>query len=308
MKNIGKKLILISFFLALISTIAVVTYLQSFKNKKQATDTISIIVANENIPARTIIQKKMTQQIQVPNNSIFKDYIRDSSKIIGKYSKNTILKNEGFRDENFLNKNGNEISANIDSNHRAISINVTGASAVSDLLKVGDCVDIIGTFPEKKELDVTVRPDTSKIIMENIQVLAIDKQISRQDNPKDANEKIPTTYLITLSVPVLDIEKLVLTEDVGNIKLALRPLANEGNVETKGAKWQDVLAEVTTNSPELIKENFVMYTVKNGDTLRTISLEYYKDTEKFNLIKEANNIQNENQIITGEVLKIPLNH
>ena len=38
------------------------------------------------------------------------------------------------------------------------------------------------------------------------------------------------------------------------------------------------------------------YTVKHGDTLKSISREFYGDENKYTIIKEANNIQNENLI------------
>lgn len=325
MKSIGKKLLLLSFFLALVSTITIFYYLQSLKTSKDTDKKITILVANETIPARIVISNKMLKEIKVPDNSIFKDYINDSSQIIGKYSKDTIMKNEGFRKENLLSKNGDEISIKIDNNHRAVSINVTGASAVSDLLKAGDYVDVIAYLPEKKELAVIIRPESAKFILQNVEVLAVDKQVNRDDNSKETIEakiKIPTTFFVTLSVPLLDIEKLVLAEDTGSLKLALRPLNKEDQIDSKGATWQDLIVKSSSsqvnspiapvnntssanNSKTVIK--FINYTVKQGDTLRIISSEFYGDSDMFTLIKAANNIQDENQIITGEVIKIPLN-
>lgn len=325
MKSMGKKLILLSFFLALISTITVFVYLQSLNTGKGANKKVTILVAKDTIAARTIIENKMLQQIQVPEDSIFKDYIKDASKIVGKYTKDAVMKNEGFREDNLISKNSDEITINIDSNNRAVSINVTGASAVSDLLKAGDRVDVVASLPEKKELAVTVRPETAKILLQNIQVLAVDKQITREDTTKTKTdttvEKVPTTFLVTLSVPLTDVEKLVLAEDIGSLKLVLRPLDKEGNVTTNGAVWQDISPAATdvnkdtsTNTgssqapPTKEAENkTTYYTVKRGDTLRTISLSFYGTKDKFYLIKDANNIQDENQIITGEVIKIPMN-
>lgn len=324
MKSTGKKLILLSFSLALIATITVFVYLQSLNTNKGAAKKITILVAKDTIAARSIIESKMLQEIQVSDDSIFNDYIRDSSKIIGKYTKDAVMKNEGFRSENLISKNSEEISIMIDSKSRAISINATGASAVSDLLKAGDRVDIVATLPEKKEATLTVRPESSKILLQNIQVLAVDKQITREDTTKvktDIPEKVPTTFLVTLSVPLLDIEKLVLAEDIGSLKLLLRPLAKEANVDTKGAVWQDLTTSTSDSSKDVLTakddavvpptsgtaDKVISYTIKRGDTLKSISLAFYGDSAKFYLIKQANNIQNENHIITGQVIKIPMN-
>lgn len=340
MKNTSKKLIVISFFLALIAAIAVFSYLNSLKNPKSQAKKITIIIAIDNIPAATLIEKKMIKEVQVTDSSVFKDYIKVSSKIAGKYTKNAIMKNEGFRSEDLLDKNSNDISAKIDSNHRAVSISVTGASAVSDLLKAGDSVDIAAYLPEKLENQKIVRPDTVKILLQNIKVLAVDKEINRDSSSTqkssssssnaNADNKIPSTFLVTLSVPLTDIEKLVLTEEIGDLKLALRPIRKEDDTDTSGAVWQDILTTDTSNSSgstdtqssvstqentnsqssiasqDNSSERIVNYTVRQGDTLKKISYAFYGDKEKYTVIKDINNIQNENQILVGEVIKVPI--
>lgn len=47
------------------------------------------------------------------------------------------------------------------------------------------------------------------------------------------------------------------------------------------------------------------YTVKEGDTLFTISEKYYNDGYKYNEIAKANNIINVDQLEAGQVLEIP---
>ncbi len=46
--------------------------------------------------------------------------------------------------------------------------------------------------------------------------------------------------------------------------------------------------------------------MKYGDTLMNIAREFYNDENKYVLIKEANNIGNNNVIVSGETLKIPV--
>jgi pilus assembly protein CpaB len=331
MKSIGKKLIIISFVLAIISTMAIFSYLQSLKKPSNTVKSITVLVAAETIPGRNLISKKMLKEVEVPNSLIFNDYIKDSTKVIGKYSKRSIVKDEGFHNDNLLSESGDEISLNIEKDHRAMSINVTGDSAVSDLLKTGDFVDIISYLPERKELEKIVRPDTAKIILQNIEILAVDKQIIRADNTKDTKDTkdakettdvVPPTFLVTLSVHLNDIEKLVLAEDLGSIKLALRPLNKEENNNTKGAVWQDIMVSsagatstpVGDNVSTVPKEatsnetasKYTYYTIKRGDTLRIISKSLYGDAKKYTLIKEANNIKDENKIKVGTIIKIPV--
>lgn len=319
MKNTGQKLILISFALALIAAVAIFIYLQSLKSDKEVSNKTTIIVAVEAIPARTLIDKKMVKEIQVDDNPIFADYLKDSSKIIGKYTKESVGKNEGFLASKLIDKGEEELTLNIDKNHIAISISATGALGISKLLKPGDYVDIISFVGEKKEGSKVLRPDKAKIILQNVNILAVDQQLSREakvnTNAKsDEKDKTQTTFLITLSVEAADTEKLVLAENIGNIKLALRPLKEDTIIETDGITYEELFSNGSSsstsstssnNSADYSDEKFTSYTVKEGDTLKGISRKFYGTESKYKIISEANNIKDENLILTGEIIKIP---
>ena len=322
MKNTGKKLILISFILAMVSSVAIFLYLKSLKTPDTIVKEKTILVATETIPPRTLIEKKMLKEIQVPDNAIFSDYIVYSSNIVGKYTKEFILKDEGFRKDKLINELDSELSLKIEGNNRAISINVNGGTGVSDLIKQGDFVDVIVYLSEKKDGQKIVRPDLSKILLQNIEVLAIDKSLYRDDEQR---AEVPSNYLVTLSVPIFDIEKLVLAEDIGELKLALRPLEPDYIHKTEGAVWQELILDDTKEMKNLFPEykskvaeenkaslsdnkyeKYVYYKVKQGDTLRKISKAFYGDPEKYVLIKQVNGIGDQNLIKTGTGLKIPV--
>lgn len=321
MRSTGQKLIIISFVLALIAAVTVFLYLKSLKSSNEINKNTTILVAVETIPPRTLIDKKMITEIEVPDNSIFADYIKDSSEIIGKYAKETILKNEGFHVDKLVDKGETELALKIDSNHRAISINVTGDSGVSALLKPGDYVDIITYIAEKKDGSKVVRPDVAKIILQNIQLLAVDKQLNREikvDDKISDEEKTLTNFLVTLSIRAEELEKLVLAQSIGSIKLALRPLKDDSTIETDGTIWEELSISINSNNEitsdqennssdiSSSSEKYTNYTVNAGDTLKKISIKFYGDKNKYTIIKEANNIQDENLILNGEILKIPI--
>jgi len=322
MKNSGKRLILVSFMLAVLSSIGIFIYLKSLKTPDIEVKKRTILVANETIAPRTKIEKKMVKEIEVSDNAIFVDYIKESSNIVGKYTKETILKDEGFRKDKLINELDNELSLKIEGNNRAISINVNGSTGVSDLIKQGDFVDVIVYLSEKKDGQKIVRPDMSKILLQNIQVLAVDKTLNRDGEQRIA---VPTNYLVTVSVPIFDIEKLVLAEDIGELKLVLRPLEPDYIHKTEGANWQELILddskemknlfpEYKTKAAEENKvnisdykyEKYVYYKVKQGDTLRKISTAFYGDPGKYNLIKQANGIGDQNLIKAGTGIKIPV--
>lgn len=330
MKSMKNKLILISFTLAVIAASSIYVYMQSLKTPKEIVQKIKVIVAAQTIPPRTLIDKKMLMEIEADKNSIFDDYIKDTSQIIGMYSKETILKNEGFLLGKLMSKNdtADGLSMIIEPGHRAMSINVSGDSGVSELLKPGDYTDIAVYLAEKMDGQKVISPDLVKLIMQNVKILAIDKVLTRAEasNSLDS-EKPPTTFLVTLSVPVADVEKLALAESIGSLKLALRPMSNESNIKANIITDNELLnTDVNVNERNStgnkttqagvskdIKDNFnkvvkkyIYYKIKNGDTLKKISRIYYGNSEDYILLQQANKISDENYIETHKTIKIPV--
>lgn len=54
------------------------------------------------------------------------------------------------------------------------------------------------------------------------------------------------------------------------------------------------------------EEKYIYYTVKKGDTLRNISKAFYGYPENYMMLKKINNIKDENVIVPGMVIKIPV--
>lgn len=312
MKKAGKQLILISFFLALLAAGAVFVYLHSLNTVKAPKTTvkkISVWVASESIPAGTKVDKKMIKQIQVTDDSVLGNYIKDSSQIIGKYTKESITSNECFNNDMVYTTGGSEFTTVIEENHRAVSLNATGDSAVSYLIKPGDYVDVLVYLPEKKDGTKVIRESQARLILQNVKVLAIDRLVNRSDKTPD---KLPTTFLVTLSIKTDDTEKIVLAENIGTLKLVLRPMDKENNVNSNGTTDAQLMVNDTASGQTASTTSgssgskAASYTVRRGDTLKIISKSFYGDPDKYTLIQKANNIQDENMIILGEVLKIPL--
>ncbi|MFA9397893.1 MAG: Flp pilus assembly protein CpaB [Clostridiaceae bacterium] len=317
MKNTFQKLIIISFLIAILVSASFYVYLKSLDNSKEILDYTTILVAANTIPPNTLIEKSMITDTEVVSNQMFDNYLQDKTDIIGEYTKETILKDEGFRKEKFIQDEDGTISVKLKENERAVSVNISSESGVSKLIKPGDYVDVIVYLSEKVENQVIVRPDITKTILQNIKILAIDKDVSAQDN-ENIDEEIPSNFLVTLAIKTDYIEKIVLSESIGSITLALRSIESDDADTTDGVVWQ----ELTVDAPETDKLNsslneekdqsekennldFTYYTVKRGDTLRKISGDIYGNDSNYKMIMEANNIANENLIITGQVIKIP---
>ncbi|SHF22543.1 Flp pilus assembly protein CpaB [Caloramator proteoclasticus] len=297
MNSYFRRVLLFSFILSILVTLLVYMYIGKLGSKKETQQLVKVLVANTNIPKGTVIEKKMLREIELPKESIQQGYIRDYSLVLGKFAKENIIKDEIILLGKLQGEKIDELSFNIDENYRALSVNVTGDTGVSYLLKPGDYVDVIVFLSEKRENNRVVRRDIAKVILQNIKVLAVDRNMTRQNNPKD-DGKVPTRFFVTLQVPAQDVEKLVLAEDIGKIKLSLRANKSTDTINSNGT----VEADFFINK----EEKYIYYKVKKGDTLRNISRAFYGHPDNYDLLKEINNIKDENIIVPNMIIKIPV--
>jgi pilus assembly protein CpaB len=100
-------------------------------------------------------------------------------------------------------------------------------------------VDIIVTYEEKdKEMNGTkiFYPKYTKVLLQNIQVLGVGRNMTEVNIIEN---ELATS--VTLALSLVDAEKLILSEESGTLRLALRPATEEGIVNTPGVIRDDLM-------------------------------------------------------------------
>jgi len=332
-KNSGRGLVLLALIFAMLTAYLSFNYLSqlSSENAPPEEEMVTLWVAKEMIPAREIIMEEMIEQVELPVSNELYRYVNASDQIVGKFTSESILKGEGFPKERLMEDLNEELSLRIHGSMRAVSVLVDKNAGVSDMIRPGDRVDIFTYLPELTKKEVIIRPDITKLMLQNIEVLSIRQSHSRKLPDEDV---VTPVYDLTIAVPVLEVEKLYLAQNVGDIKLALRPFSGDTFYNSYGTIWeelfldqemkhrdffpefqiQDDLTKVTEDKlgeyEELVElesrlsENLAIHTVAYGDTLIKISQKYYKDPTKYVEIKRINQLRT-NKIFPGQQLKIP---
>lgn len=331
MEKTRRRLLLLSLVLAILASGAIYLYLQSLDTRPEleTVEVYQILVAKTNIPARTVVSKEMLELVQgldKPDQSLF---YTDMSQVIGQMATQALYKGGPLSKQAFLQEDDLPLNLRITGNMRAVSVGVSGVNGVANLVQPGDRVDVIVYLPEIKENQVVIRPDIVKILMQNVEVLAIDSQLDTYDYEEaiaiDETYESSKMYLATLSLPIHEVEELVLAKDIGTIDLILRPLEGDYIYDTEGVIWQELLLDdydklkdmfpnygvnsvgkVAIDEDAFSYDEYIYYTVKYGDTLRSISLLFYENEDMYQLIKQVNRILDENMISAGMGLKIPL--
>lgn len=234
MKNTNKKILLIAIILSLVTTYISYLYINKTEKKSDKSQEITIIIASRDIPPRTKITQEMISEINIPKDNHIINSVQNREEILGKYSKGLILSGEVIPKARLIEDKDRDLVLRIPDKKRAISISVNKSSGVSDLIKVGDYVDIIVSLDEftvdNQNTSITY-PQIAKLLLQKIQVLAIDKELNR---PEGQRIETPERYNITLAVSPEEAEKLTLAEDMGRLKLTLRPQKDDKILDTQG--------------------------------------------------------------------------
>jgi pilus assembly protein CpaB len=121
------------------------------------------------------------------------------------------------------------LSAVIAEGKRAITVKVNEVVGVAGFALPGNHVDIMVNTNDERERMV------SKIVLENILVLAVAQEASRDDTkPKVVNA-------VTLEVTPQEAEKIDLARSVGNLSLVLRNQVDKGEIPTVGMRKNELL-------------------------------------------------------------------
>lgn len=330
MKKLRRRLFLLAIIFALLTAGAVYVYLNSLDDRPEIeVKTYEILVATMDIPARTVITADMIGVVEVqyePNDNRFYQSAED---LVGKYVVTKIYRDAQFHKDSVSEHLESDISLKISGNMRAVSLMINGASGVANLIKPGDRVDVAVYLPEVSANNVIIRPDIVKIIMQNVEVLAIDQDLTVETEEAIGDDEIlkgsQENYITTLAIPIQEVEKIILAKDIGLIDLVLRPLEGDYIYPTEGIIWQELLVddfnqlkdmfpsyevksigENYVDPNEVTYDKYIYYTVEYGDTLKEISLLFYGTEDNYLLLKQVNNIEDENVISSGMGLKIPV--
>ncbi len=138
---------------------------------------------------------------------------------------------------------------------RAVTVAVDEVAGVGWLAKPGDHVDVLATFEYPEEVVLT------RTILQNVEVLAIGTQMVVEEEPQpEAAEQPQTTEkaksvskqrtTATLAVTPQEVQKLILADTKGKLRLALRRAGDESSAALSSVRLSDVSGYTPKPKPE----------------------------------------------------------
>lgn len=236
MEKANKKIIIIALVFSLITAVLIYIYITvNTKTDVPEKEYATVFVAAVTIPARSEIAESDVKQVKIAKELLSPNALTDAAEIVGKRTLESIIEGEQFRKERLADENSMFLSCIIPAGTRAVSINVTEHINVANLLRPGDFIDVIASFEKEEENNGICYPRITKIVLQNIRVLATGQDMAAAAEKPDA---APAT--VTLAIKKEDAEKFVYASEYGVLKLALRPVGDNAQIQTNGVMREDV--------------------------------------------------------------------
>lgn len=196
---------------------------------RNANKMVKCVVLTKTLPAGSPLQQSDLGLMEVPSAGLRSDYVKAEGalSLIGRRIINTVERNKPLY---WIDIEGGQpvggLSREIKNGMRAISINASGAAAVSGMIRPNDHVDLLGTFNfpnEKGEPELV-----TFTILQDVTILAVGKERARSASQGGGGSGYGT---VTLEVTPREAEMLVFSEQIkGRLFLVLRH-PNDTNFE-----------------------------------------------------------------------------
>ena len=132
------------------------------------------------------------------------------------------------------------VSAVLESGKRAVAVKGDKVIGISGFVNPGNRVDVLVTLRDPK-----TKLDKTKVVLENIPVLATGTKIEKNEKGEPAPVDV-----YTLEVTLEDAEKLSLAASEGKLQFALRNITDAEPVLTKGTTISQTLASLSKREPK----------------------------------------------------------
>ena len=228
----------------LLAAVSVSRYLSSAQAYTKNLNNVA--VAKVTIPLGTKIIPEQVMMVQFPRDSMPDGTFDTAEKLTGRVAVVNIAAREPITDGKLATAGtAGGLSAVIPDGYRAMTVKVDDVQGISGFIMPGALVDVVVVIdPADKGFS---QDPISKIVLQNIKVLANGQNIDQPKNEREAN----SVKAVTLQVTPEQAEKLALAATEGKLQLVMRNSVDQGDTQTTGVNKRGLLTgEHATPAPE----------------------------------------------------------
>jgi len=205
-----------------------------------------VVVAKIDIPLGTTIVAEQLTTVPLPAGAIPDGAFNSAEKLVGRVAVVNVAAREPVTDFKLAPEgSAGGLSSVIPEGYRAMTVKVDDVIGVAGFLRPGAMCDVLTVIEQAG--DMGKRNPISKIVLQNVKVLASGQNI---DKPKDQREA-EQVKAVTLQVTPDQAEKLALASTEGKLRLVMRNSIDQGDEQTEGVDKNKLLTgEHATPAPE----------------------------------------------------------
>jgi pilus assembly protein CpaB len=188
---------------------------------------VRLAVAARDLPVGSLLRTEDIRLLDWPGEVLPMGYAASAADLVGRGLITPVTTNEPILSSKLADREaGGGLAILIPEGMRAVSVRVDEVVQVAGFVTAGTRVDVMVTLGQAGGA-----PTTTRVILQNMQVLAAGQTIER-----DAEGRPMTVSVITLLVTPEQAERLALAAQEGRIQLALRNMLDAQEVRTTGAR------------------------------------------------------------------------
>lgn len=221
---------------AALGTAVVLTRYLEARTAAVRVPTAKVVVAAVDLPAAAALRAESLKVVDWPTASLPERAISDPARLVGRVAITDIAKGEAVLEGKLASSDaGSGLAALLPAGMRAVAVRVDDVVGVAGFVHPGDHVDVIVTM---KPVEGGNAPTMSKIILQDIRVLAVGKDVSQAGRA----DKAVLATVATLMVDGDQSERLALAASKGQLLLALRSRIDRDEIVTNGVVPPELLA------------------------------------------------------------------
>ena len=240
----NRKAFLAAAVLGLLAALLSWNYVQRAGQSSSSAGLVPVVVMAQDVPVRTMITPQMLTLKQVPADARHEKAFTAIEQLDGKVTNLPLSAGEQVLSTKFFaRKEDSGLAFRVPPGRRAVSVTVNELISTGGLIVPGDFVDVIAVFaPAGAQNGQSADPagDSAGIVLQHIEVLAVAQSLqiapadptgaqavtgqvtgSRTDTRQEAVAR-PNARTMTLAVTPEEAQKLILAEEKGKVRLALR--------------------------------------------------------------------------------------
>ena len=196
-----------------------------------------VVVAKVDIPLGTKIVEEQLMVVQFPRGSTPDGTFDKVEKLVGRVAVASFAAREPITESRLAAEGtAGGLTAVIPEGYRAMTVKVDDVVGVSGFIMPGALVDVVVVIEPNDHTSSNQGP-ISKIVLQNIKVLANGQNIDQPKNEREAS----SVKAVTLQVTPEQAEKLALASTEGKLQLVMRNSTDQGDEQTPGVNKHTLL-------------------------------------------------------------------